>query len=230
MIFICEGKKGGGDSLLKRHNTHHLDDDDDDDDEEGEDDECEDECYGFEGEDGSDDFVDHHIHIHQPDPTPQRFNNHVHPAIPHLYEQVEHEPYQPHYWVRRRHHWAFPPQHYQDKGIVYGGDNNNKKQQQHGDDYHGPPAEHLHPEDRDENRLVYIQPHLHQHYGEPSPSTLIQQFKSFSPGGWTFWWLRLAARDEGTKFVFFCIRLNYPNIRNIEPVCFELLLRIFGIF
>ena len=37
------------------------------------------------------DHTDHMSHIHQPDPEPNRFNNHVHPAIPHLQEQLEHD-------------------------------------------------------------------------------------------------------------------------------------------
>ena len=43
----------------------------------------------FEGENGSDDFVENDSHIKIPDIMIDRFNQHVHPAIPHMSEQVE---------------------------------------------------------------------------------------------------------------------------------------------
>ena len=121
------------------------------------------------GENGSNDFANHHIHIHEPDPNPHRFNQHVHPAVPHLYEQLEHEPYQPHYWIPHRRHWAFQPDHYHkmngDGDDEYSEDKNGGK----GDinkhiDIDGRLREHQHSQDHDENRLVFINPHL-RHYG-----------------------------------------------------------------
>lgn len=43
----------------------------------------------FEGDNGSDDFVENDSHIKIPDIMIDRFNQHVHPAIPHMGEQVE---------------------------------------------------------------------------------------------------------------------------------------------
>uniref|UniRef100_A0A7M5VE92 Uncharacterized protein n=1 Tax=Clytia hemisphaerica TaxID=252671 RepID=A0A7M5VE92_9CNID len=139
------------------HNRHHCDCDEEDD-EEDEDECCEqrDHYYGFEGEDGSNDFSNHHIHIHEPDPNLHRFNQHIHPAIPHLYEQLEHDPYQPHYHISHRHHWAFQPDHYNKKDGNAGGEGQ-------GHEYMGHLKEHQHSQDHDEDRLVYINPHLH-HY------------------------------------------------------------------
>lgn len=76
------------------------------------------------------------------------FNGHVHPAIPHLFDQVEHEPYDPHICVHSRHRLR----NYQESGDDKG------KHHHHGE----PRPEHQHPSDRDEQRLVHIHPH-HMH-------------------------------------------------------------------
>ena len=43
----------------------------------------------YEGENGSEDFVEHDSHILIPDIGVDRFNQHVHPAIPHIRQQLE---------------------------------------------------------------------------------------------------------------------------------------------
>lgn len=172
---------------------HSDDDDDEDEDEEIE----EDHHYGFEGEDGSDDFLNHHIHIHRPDPNMHAFNGHVHPAIPHLFEQTEHEPYDPHLHVTsRRHKWlkfnqaggagggrgaggggSGGPGGGAGGGGAGGGGGGRGTMDHH---HHPEPfAEHQHPTDLDENRIVHIRPHLHSYRRDDGKKNFRVSFKSF---------------------------------------------------
>lgn len=99
-------------------------------------------------EEGDDDHVDQGHHVHEPNPEPYHFNDHIHPAIPHLYEQLEHEP-----WVYHGHGHHHEHQHYK-----HHHDNQDHKHESH-HHHPEPEAEHQDDHDHDEHRVVHVNVH-----------------------------------------------------------------------
>ncbi|XP_057304425.1 sarcoplasmic reticulum histidine-rich calcium-binding protein-like isoform X2 [Hydractinia symbiolongicarpus] len=99
-------------------------------------------------EEGDYDHVDHGHHVHQPNPEPYHFNDHIHPAIPHIYEQLEHEP-----WVYHGHGHHHEHQHYK-----HHHDNQDPKHESH-HHHPEPEAEHQDDHDHDENHVVHVNVH-----------------------------------------------------------------------